>query len=71
MSLKRIQKGSDLVRVNFWMERSTYERLLKLKIAEGDGSSFTKWLNKVLAKVVNDNEVLIRGYKVDDKESDF
>jgi len=65
----RLDRGSDLVRLNLKVERTTYEMLIKLKIAEGDGSSFTKWLNKKFIRIVNDNSALIKGYEVDN--SDF
>jgi hypothetical protein len=69
MSGKRVQKGVDRVSINFHIERNTYEKLIKLKIAEGDDSSFTKFLNKKMAQLVNANKVLIEGYEVD--YSDF
>ena len=69
MSGKRMQKGVDLVYFSLGIERYTYERLLKLKIAEGDNSSFTKWVNRKMTKIVNENETLIKGYEVD--HSDF
>lgn len=64
-----MKKGIDSVKILLNIERYTYEKLLKLKIAEGDNSSFTKWLNKKMTKVVSDNEVLIKGYEID--HSDF
>lgn len=67
---KRLQKGVDMVRLTLNIERMTYEKLLRLKIAEGDDSGFTKWLNKKLAGVINSNEVLIKGYEVDNSDFD-
>jgi hypothetical protein len=42
-----------------------------LKIMEGNNKSFTHWLNKVLARVVNENRGLISGYTVDHEDDDF
>lgn len=53
------------------MEKSIYEKMIKLKIVRGDTGSFNRWVNKMLADVVNRYEGEIRGYKVDNENSDF
>lgn len=61
--------SKDQVRVTIRFDRSIYEKLLKLKIGRGDKGSFNRWINKEMGRVVNENEILIKGYEVD--YSDF
>lgn len=69
MVKERLARGVDLIRINFGIERDTYEKLMRLKIVEGDKSSFTKYLNKKLAQEITRNKALLDGYEVD--YSDF
>lgn len=68
---KYLSRGSETVEVKIRIDMSVYKKLMKLKICGGDEGSFNKWLNRELAKLVNDNAGIINGYKVDDVDSDF
>jgi hypothetical protein len=61
---KRMNRGKDLIRMGFRIDRDTYERLLKLKISEGDTGSFNRYLNKILSEHTVRHEVAIKGYEV-------
>jgi len=64
-------ENDNLYRVVLRVDKGFYSQLLKLKIMEGNKDSFNKWMNKVLARVLNENKGLISGYTVHDEDDDF
>ena len=60
----REMKGKDTISVLLRVDKLTYERLLKLKIAGGGNISLNKFLNKILSEHTVRHEVEIKGYEV-------
>lgn len=68
---KRLDKGMNTYSFALRLDMRMYEKILKLKIVQGDTGSFNKWINKLIGEIINTHEGEIVGYTVDRDDSDF
>ena len=65
---KILNRGELTVTTTLRVKKYTYERLLRLKVIEGSGSTVNRFINGILLKYVMERKGLLEGRELDYSE---